>query len=76
MRIFLEGALALGMVLIHQLVIFLLRPASHIGLVGVDLLLLKILRARVLLDPFFFVVGDSQQDRLLLQRIQVDVIDV
>lgn len=76
MRIFLEGALAFGVILVHQLVILLLCSASHVGLVGIDLFLLEVLGAWVLLDALFFIVGDSQQYCLLLKRVQVDIINV
>lgn len=76
MRIFLKGALSLGVILIHQLGVLLFRPASHVRLVRIDLFLLKIFGARVLLDPFFFVIGDSEQDGLLFQSVEVNVIDV
>ena len=76
MGIFFEGALAFGVILIHQLIVLLFGPASHVGLVGIDLLLLEILGARVLLDALLLVVGYSQQDGLFFERIEVDVIDV
>lgn len=76
MRIFFKSAFAFGVVLVHQLIVFLFRPASHVGLVGVDLLLLEVLRARVFLYAFFLIVAYSQQDGLFFERIKIDIIDV